>query len=116
MRISDWSSDVCSSDLMIGSGDGQRKSCGMRGLLVTAMLVVAVLGSSGSQARAGAIGDAVVAAGGWVAEDEQAVTAWLEGVWGGVAATDRESRAGAASRNSHVALPARRKRRAPPRP
>src|SRR3546814_1315372 len=106
MRISDWSSDVCSSDLEhachssfrspgaasihnggrrsernarvarraglgfstpsvpIGSGDGQRKSCGMRGLLVTAMLVVAVLGSSGSQARAGAIGDAVVAAGG----------------------------------------------------
>src|SRR3546814_11921597 len=98
MRISDWSSDVCSSDLMIGSGDGQRKSCGMRGLLVTAMLVVAVLGSSGSQARARAIGDAVVAAGGRVDEVEQAVTAWLERVWGRVSAPDRESRADEAFR------------------
>src|SRR3546814_12597183 len=71
------------------------------------MLGVAVLGRSGSQARAGAIGDAVVAAGGWVAEVEQAVTAWLERVWGRVSAPDRESRAADAFRILIVESPDR---------
>src|SRR3546814_17684496 len=32
MRISDWSSDVCSSDLWAGSGDGSRSADEMRAL------------------------------------------------------------------------------------
>lgn len=79
----------------------------MRGLLVAAMLVAAALGGSGSPARAGAVGDAVVSVGGWVGEVEAAVSAWLQRLWGRVSAPDREARAADAFRQIVVAAPER---------
>lgn len=53
----------------------------MRGMLVAAMLVAAAVGGIASPARAGAIGDAMLAVGNWVSEVEAAVSDWLDRTW-----------------------------------
>lgn len=77
----------------------------MRGLLVAAMLVASLLAGSAEPARAGAIGDAVVAVGNWVGEAEAAVTAWLRRLWGRVSAPDDDGRAADAFRRIIVEAP-----------
>lgn len=79
----------------------------MKGLLVAVMLVAATVGGIGSPARAGAVGDAMVAIGGWVGEVEATVVSWFDRLWRRVAAADREERAADAFRQLVVLSPDR---------
>ncbi len=79
----------------------------MRGSLVAAMLVVATLGGVASQARAGMLGDAMVAVGNWVSEAETAMTGWFERLWRRAVAASRDERAADAFRELVVQSPER---------
>lgn len=77
----------------------------MKAVLVAAMLVAAAVGGSTAPARAGAVGDAMVAAGGWIAEVEAAVSGWIDRLWNRVAASNRTERAADAFRQLVVKSP-----------
>lgn len=77
----------------------------MRGLLVAAMLVASLLAGPVPPARAGVIGDTVVAVGNWVGEAEAAVSAWLRRLWGRVSASGGHERAADAFRRIIVEAP-----------
>src|SRR3546814_8188100 len=50
MRISDWSSDVCSSDLILGNGRNMLKNF-QKSLLISTAIPVAFMAASAAQAR-----------------------------------------------------------------
>jgi hypothetical protein len=79
----------------------------MKGTLVAAMLVAAALGGVTQSARAGAIGDAVVAVGGWVSATEAAVAQWIDRVWSRAVASGSDERAAGAFRQLLVEAPGR---------
>lgn len=77
----------------------------MKAVLVAAMLVAAAVGGGIAPARAGAVGDALVAAGGWIAEVESAVSGWIDRLWNRVATSHRTERAADAFRQLVVESP-----------
>ncbi len=79
----------------------------MKGILVAAMVVAAAFGGMSAPARAGVIGDAALAVGGWISEVEEAVSAWVERFWQRVDAGEREDRAADAFRQMVVLSPDR---------
>ncbi len=89
-----------------GSGDEQRKSLGMKGVLVAAMLFAATAGTA-SPVQAGVVGEAVVAVGVWIGEVEETVSGWASRVWKRVASSNQDSRAADAFRRLLVEAPDR---------
>jgi hypothetical protein len=77
----------------------------MRGVLVAAVLMAAVVSSDSAPARAGALGDAVVSLGSWLSDVEVSVSAWIDRTWGRVVGTPDDDRAADAFRRLAVESP-----------
>ncbi len=77
----------------------------MKATLAAAIVVAAALGGVTQSARAGAIGDAVVAVGGWVGAAETAVSQWIERVWNRAIAVDGDERVAGMFRQLVVEAP-----------
>jgi hypothetical protein len=92
--------------VMAGSGDGKRKSLEMKGVLVAAILLAATVGAA-TPARAGVVGDAIVAVGAWIGEVEETLSDWAGRLWKRVASSNTEARAADAFRRLLVEAPER---------
>lgn len=77
----------------------------MRGALVAAMLIAATVGGVAAPARAGVVGDAMVAFGGWIGDIETTVSAWVDQAWRRLGVSGREERAAEAFRQLVVESP-----------
>ena len=79
----------------------------MKGVWVAAMLVAAIVAGAAPPARAGMVGDAMIAVGGWVGEIEASLSAWMARLWGKVTTSHHEERAADAFRQLVVESPDR---------
>lgn len=77
----------------------------MKAKVVAAMLGVAVIAAAMPPARAGSLGDAVIAAGAWVGDVEAAMSTWLDRLWNRVAQSGGDRRAAEAFRRLAIEAP-----------
>lgn len=79
----------------------------MKGVLVAAMLVAAIVGGVAAPARAGVAGDVILTVGNWINEVEASLSSWYERLWQRVAVSGRDERAADAFRQLVVLSPDR---------
>ena len=75
--------------------------------LATLTIVALLLAGAAVPARAGAVGDAMVAFGGWVGQLEADLSSWIERVWGRISVPDGAAHSADAFRRLSVEAPER---------